>query len=281
VKLVRMRTRVPLTTRVSLELVAPRAPALVGANRACAAIPVGWCAVAVRSVAVPVSRRTGVPVGRARPVLVRTRIPELFRPVIRPVATVWPRHSWLRIRLPFLPAALPVRRPSRLPVVIFRIRLCPLLGAQAGLGGIAVSRRQRIRPHWPELAQPILGRGFAEVGLRPLVSGPPAEYHLCRHPATKNHPAPSTTSVLLHDRPACPACRLRLARTKLHRLGPRCSDWPRRSPGACLTDARRRSHGRALRPTIACTPTRRNPSEGATPAGREHRHSPSGHSGRK
>lgn len=160
----------------------------------------------IRGGAVPVRSRTGAHVGRAGPVLVSRRIPELFRPILSAVATVWPRHSWLWIRLPFLPAAHPVRRYSRLAVVKAGFRLYPRLGAPAGLVGIAVSRRERVRPHWPELAQPIFGRGFAEVGLRPLVSGPPAEFHLCRHPATKNHPAPSRTSVLLHDRLAHRPC---------------------------------------------------------------------------
>jgi hypothetical protein len=239
--------------------------------------------VAVRRSAVPVRGRTGGSVRRTGPVRIWTRIPQLSRPVIRPVALIWPSHSRMRVGLPFLPAELLVRRYNLLPVVNAGVRLYALSGARAWLVGIAVSGRERVRPHWPELAQPILGRGFAEVGLRPLVSGPPAEYHLCRHPATKNHPPPSTTCVPLHDR------------TRAQAL-PAASDWPGPSfigsvlaartgredhHGPCLTGTRGCSHGWALRPTIACTPTRRNPSAGAMPTGRKHRPFPSGHSGRK
>jgi hypothetical protein len=84
-----------------------------------------------------------------------------------------------------------------MPVAMPSVRLGPTIGpAPLGLVGITVSRSERIRTYRPELVKPVLSRGLAEVVLRPLVSGFPAEYHLCRHSAFRIHRQHRTISVL-------------------------------------------------------------------------------------
>ena len=163
-----------------------------------------------------------MPVGRAAAVLVRTGIAELIRPVTWTISAIRRGRPWLRATLQVLPAAFSLWRNWRRPILRPGFRLSPPLRTSSfGVFGIPVSGRERVRPHWPELAQPLLGRGFAEVGLRPLVSGPPAEFHLCRHSAKKSTPPPvqpawSCTTI----RHAGAACRRRPARTQLDELGP-------------------------------------------------------------
>jgi hypothetical protein len=269
-ELVRMRARVLIVALVGPCAVDSRASVLVGASfhavvREDIPVPTGRHAVGVPGATVAVRGWTGVAASRAA-VLVGARIAELIRPVMRTDTPVWPGHRGLRTALP---AAFPLWRSGRLtvlePVLWSSLPVGP---PPLGLIGIPVSGRQRVRPYWPELAQPLFGRGFAEIGLRPLVSGPPAEFHLCRHPANPpQHQHNQRALARPTGTQALPA-GAGPPGPSFTSSGPRWSDWPRRSPWACLTDTYGRGRGRALRPTIACTPTRRNPSAGATPTAR-------------
>jgi hypothetical protein len=75
-----------------------------------------------------------------------------------------------------------------LPLLLAEIgRGLPVRPTPLGLRGVSVSRSEHGRPNRPKVAQPVLGRRLLEIGLRPLVSGFPAEFHPCRHSATRNH----------------------------------------------------------------------------------------------
>ncbi len=206
-------------------------PVLIGIR---AAVPVCQAAVRVRV-------RSGVLVRRAATILIRQAATVLVRaqaklilPMIGTEPPVRRGHPRLRATLPVLPAAVPLRWNWQRPILGRDFPLPPPLNTLSlGLVGISVSGRERVRPHGPELAQPLLGRGFAEIGLRPLISGPPAEFHLRRHPP-KNPPHHQYNQRAL-ARPtgtqAQPA-GVGLPGPSFMSSGLRWSDRPRRSPGA-------------------------------------------------
>jgi hypothetical protein len=191
-------------------------------------------AVLVGSAGLPVRGGIWVPVCWRAAVPVAAHTTQLILPVTVTISPVRSGHSSLRAALAVLPSAFPLRGGRRRPVLRPGPWISPRVSVRPlGLSGVPVSGRERFRPNRPELAQPLLGRGFAEVGLRPLVSGPPAEYHLCRHPAKKIPPhhqysqralARPTGAQILHADAG-------LLGLSFMSSSPRWPDGPRRSPG--------------------------------------------------
>ncbi len=93
--------------------------------------------------------------------------------------------GWLRAWAAVWPVAVTLGVLALLLAEISRglpVRPTPL-----GLSGIPVGRSEHGRPDRSQIAQPVLGRRLLEIGLRPFVSGSPAEFHPCRHSATRHH----------------------------------------------------------------------------------------------